>query len=247
MFNISVQNVSKSFSGGHHDQPTIDHLSIDIPAGTSLGIMGKSGAGKSTLIRMLNYLEKPDSGRIVIQGQDLAQLTATQLRKLRQKIGMIFQHYPLVQTRTVYDNIALPLVLAKQPAEQIHQTVSELLELVNLSDRIHHTPKQLSGGQQQRVAIARALAADPELILADEMTSALDPETTEDILALFQSIQKKRAFTLVVVAHDARVIRALCQQMAVLDQGKLTLQSSDTLSASLLHPTLQRITTGGVS
>lgn len=194
-------------------------VSLDIQAGEICGIIGRSGAGKSTLIRCVNGLERPDSGIIRIEGQDISGYSDQQLLPVRRRIGMIFQHFNLLSSKTVAGNIALPLKIAGYPQEKQRKRVSELLDLVGLSDKAHQYPSQLSGGQKQRVGIARALAADPVILLSDEATSALDPETTQSILELLKSINRELGLTIMLITHEMEVIRQIADRVVVMEKG----------------------------
>jgi D-methionine transport system ATP-binding protein len=201
--------------------PAIDGVSFEVQRGEILGVIGRSGAGKSTLIRCLNGLEKPDSGRIEVLGEDIAPLQERDLRRVRLRVGMIFQHFNLLSSKTVADNIALPLKIAGQTQSERRDRVRSLLWLVGLEDKATAYPGQLSGGQKQRVGIARALAADPALLLSDEATSALDPETTSSILALLRDINRKLGLTIVLITHEMSVVRAIASRVIVLDHGRI--------------------------
>ena len=223
---IRLENISKTF---YHNGKAIDALknvSIHVPKGQIYGVIGKSGAGKSTLIRCVNLLEKPTSGRVIIDEINLTQLSNRRLIASRQKISMIFQHFNLLSSRTVFENIALPLELNRTPKSQIKTKVNELLELVGLSEKASVYPANLSGGQKQRVAIARALANDPKVLLCDEATSALDPETTRSILELLKTINRKLGLTILLITHEMDVVKQICDQVAVINNGELVEQSS---------------------
>jgi D-methionine transport system ATP-binding protein len=199
----------------------IDGVSLELPRGEIVGVIGRSGAGKSTLIRCLNGLEKPDSGRIEILGQDIVPLGERALRRVRGRMGMIFQHFNLLASKTVADNVALPLKIAGRPGSERRARVAALLALVGLEDKASAYPAQLSGGQKQRVGIARALAADPALLLSDEATSALDPETTATILTLLRDINRKLGLTIILITHEMSVVRAIADRVIVLDEGRI--------------------------
>jgi D-methionine transport system ATP-binding protein len=218
---IEIKNISKTFHQKKQSFKALDDVSLQVEQGDIVGIIGFSGAGKSTLIRTVNLLEKPDEGQIIINNKDFTQLTSKQLAKERKKIGMIFQHFNLLSSRTVFDNIALPLELDHIPATEIKRKVSELLKIVGLEDKANDYPKSLSGGQKQRVAIARALANDPYLLLCDEATSALDPATTQSILQLLRDINHRLGITILLITHEMDVIKAICNHVAVIDKGKL--------------------------
>lgn len=199
----------------------VEPTSLTIHQGEIFGLMGYSGAGKSTLLRLINLLERPEQGRVIVDGQDLTALSPADLRRARQNIGMVFQQFNLLSNRTVAQNVAFPLEVAGGDKQKIDQRVGECLEIVHLSDRAQHYPAQLSGGQKQRVGIARALAPSPHVILADEPTSALDPATTRSVLACLEDINKKFNVTIVIVTHEMSVIRRLCDRTALLHNGKL--------------------------
>ncbi|MBW3166596.1 methionine ABC transporter ATP-binding protein MetN [Ferrimonas balearica] len=218
---IRLHAVSKSYRQGDRVIPALKPLDLHVPAGTIFGIIGSSGAGKSTLIRCVNLLEQPDAGQIVIDGQDLTQLNAAGLRQARQQIAMIFQHFNLLASRTVYQNVALPLELTGAGKSAIRNKVESLLELVGLSDKADAYPANLSGGQKQRVAIARALANDPKVLLCDEATSALDPETTKSILTLLKTINQKLGLTILLITHEMEVVKQICDRVGIIDQGEL--------------------------
>src|SRR5471032_931824 len=229
---IVVEQVSKTYADG---QPAaLDKVSLQIADGSIFGIVGRSGAGKSTLLRCLNLLERPTSGRILMDGQDLTLLSDKQLRQQRQRIGMIFQGFNLLHSRNVADNVAVPLEIAGQPKAERVARVKELLELVGLSDKAQAFPSQLSGGQKQRVGIARALAARPDYLLSDEATSALDPETTESILALLRSINQQLGLTIVMITHELNVVKSICDHAALLSAGKVL--ESGAISQLLSDP-----------
>ncbi|MFZ4929534.1 methionine ABC transporter ATP-binding protein [Chryseobacterium sp. Mn2064] len=218
---IEIRNISKTFHQKKQSFKALDKVSLTIEKGDIVGIIGFSGAGKSTLIRTVNLLERPDEGEVIINGKDFTKLSTQQLAEERKKIGMIFQHFNLLSSRTVFDNIALPLELDQKSKEQIHAKVNELLKIVGLEDKANDYPKSLSGGQKQRVAIARALANDPHLLLSDEATSALDPATTQSILQLLRDINKRLGITILLITHEMDVIKAVCNHVAVIDKGKL--------------------------
>jgi D-methionine transport system ATP-binding protein len=218
---IELRNISKIFSfKGKHTRALTD-VSLTVRAGEIFGVIGASGAGKSTLIRCVNLLEQPDSGQVFVDKIDLTNLSKTKLSDKRRKIGMIFQHFNLLSSRTVFGNIAFPLELAGRGKSEIKNKVDELLELVGLSDKANEYPAKLSGGQKQRVAIARALANEPTILLCDEATSALDPNTTKSILKLLKSINRKLNLTVLLITHEMEVIRAICDKVAVIDEGEL--------------------------
>lgn len=219
---IEIKNISKTFHQKKQSFKALDDISLNVEQGDIVGIIGFSGAGKSTLIRTVNLLEKPDQGQIIINNKDFTRLSSKQLAKERKKIGMIFQHFNLLSSRTVFENVALPLELDHVNKDQIKEKVNELLKIVGLEDKAQDYPKSLSGGQKQRVAIARALANDPYLLLCDEATSALDPATTQSILQLLRDINQRLGITILLITHEMEVIKAICNHVAVIDKGKLT-------------------------
>jgi len=219
---IILDHVSKHYqTRDNKDFVAVEPTSLEIKQGEIFGLMGYSGAGKSTLLRLINLLERPDTGTVSVCGQELTALNATQLRHARQNIGMVFQQFNLLSNRTVAENVAFPLEIAKWPSKKIQARVEECLEIVDLQDRANHYPSQLSGGQKQRVGIARALAPNPKVILADEPTSALDPITTRSVLGCLQDINTRFNVTIVIVTHEMSVIRKLCHRTALLHLGKL--------------------------
>lgn len=218
---IQLVNVNKVFKTKKGHIKAVDNVNLSIDKGEIFGIIGYSGAGKSTMIRMFNGLELPTDGEIRINGEVLNHLPKKSLLKRRQKISMIFQHFNLLWSRTVYDNIALPLEIAGVPKSKQHQKVMELIELVGLKGREKAYPSELSGGQKQRVGIARALSNDPEVLLCDEATSALDPQTTDEILDLLVEINKRLKITMILITHEMAVIRKICNRVAVMEAGKV--------------------------
>lgn len=218
---IRVENLSKSFRGAHGTIPALENVQLTIEAGEIFGIAGYSGAGKSTLLRCLNRLEEADTGTIIVDGRDLRLLNRKELAEARRSIGMIFQHFNLLDSRDVAGNIALPLEMAGYPAQERQKRVHELAELVGLRDKLRARPSQLSGGQKQRVGIARALALNPRVLLCDEATSALDPPTALQILDLLVDLNRRLGLTVVLVTHQLEIIRSFCPRMALLDQGRV--------------------------
>lgn len=214
---ISLKNISRRFD----QTAAVDRLSLNIQAGEILGIIGRSGAGKSTLIRCLNGLEPIDDGQIFFEGHDVSHLTETEWAPYRQRIGMIFQHFNLLSSKRVVDNIALPLKLAGVPKNKRRERALELIELVGLNGKEQHFPAELSGGQKQRVGIARALAANPKVLLSDEATSALDPETTQSILELLADINKRLNLTVVLITHEMEVVSSIANRVVVLNRGRI--------------------------
>ncbi|MBS4208505.1 methionine ABC transporter ATP-binding protein [Bacillus sp. FJAT-50079] len=218
---ISIKDAKKVFKTKSGTVHAVENVNIQINKGEIFGVIGYSGAGKSTLIRMLNGLEIPTSGSVNIDGLEISKIRGNELRKARQGIGMIFQHFNLLWSRTVRENIAFPLEIAGVPKKKRMEKVDELIKLVGLEGREHAYPSQLSGGQKQRVGIARSLANDPQVLLCDEATSALDPETTDSILDLLVDINKKLGLTIVLITHEMHVIRKICHRVAVMEAGKV--------------------------
>lgn len=218
---IRVENISKTFQANNGQVEAVKNISFSIDKGDIYGIIGLSGAGKSTLVRCLNLLETPNEGNIYIDGKNLMKLSSKELRKERQDIGMIFQHFNLLMQRNVIDNICFPLEIAGVSKKEARRRALELLEIVGLSEKAKAYPAQLSGGQKQRVAIARVLANNPKILLCDEATSALDPQTTKSILNLLKEINQKFGITIVVITHEMAVIQEICSKVAVLDHGSM--------------------------
>lgn len=231
---IKIQHLQKSYPTKQGNKIALDNISLNVEAGTIFGVIGHSGAGKSTLIRCLNLLEKPDSGSVVIDGTDLTKLPTKALMHERRKIGMIFQHFNLLSSQTVFDNIAFPLRLEKMSASDIQQRVEALLELVDIADHRNKYPAELSGGQKQRVGIARALANNPKVLLCDEATSALDPQTTQSILELLVDINQKLNLTIVLITHEMEVIRSICHRVAVIHDSHII--EEGPVEEVFLHP-----------
>ena len=202
----------------------LDDVSIEIRPGEIFGIIGRSGAGKSTLVRCINLLNRPSEGTVTVDGKNLTELSEDELRESRRSIGMIFQHFNLLSSRTVYDNVALPLELVGTPKNVIREKVEPLLKLVGLTEHAHKYPSQLSGGQKQRVGIARALTNDPKVLLSDEATSALDPETSVATLALLKRINKELGLTIVMITHEMQVVKQICERVVVMNYGKIVEQ-----------------------
>ncbi len=218
---IELQNLNKFYPSKSGDLHALKNINLRVAPGEIVGVIGRSGAGKSTLIRTVNLLERPTSGFVRVNGVELTTLNPAQLREARHHIGMIFQHFNLLATKNAYDNVAFPLQLLKKSSSEINKIVSELLEKVGLSDRWNSYPHQLSGGQKQRVAIARALATKPQVLLCDEMTSALDPETTDDILKLVRDINQELNLSILCITHQMSVIKSIADRVAVIDQGEI--------------------------
>lgn len=217
---ISLKNISKSF-GDSEGKLASENINLDIPKGKILGIIGSSGAGKSTLLRCINLLERPTNGDVLVEGQYLTQLSAKELNKARKHIGMIFQHFNLLSSRTVLENVVLPLKLVSVNKEKSKDIATHFLQRVGLGDKQNAYPAQLSGGQKQRVAIARALVLQPSILLCDEATSALDPASTVAILQLLKQINKDFGITIVLITHEMQVVKRICDEVAVLSHGKL--------------------------
>lgn len=215
---IKIEKINKIYPNGYH---AVKDVSLEVKKGDIFGIIGLSGAGKSSLIRLLNRLEEPTSGKIIIDGTDITALSHRELLERRKKIGMIFQHFNLLSSRTVGENIAFSLEIAGWKKNEIDARVDELLEVVELQEKKNYYPSQLSGGQKQRVAIARALANNPDVLLSDEATSALDPKTTKSILELIKNIQKKFSLTVIMITHQMEVIRDICNKVAVMSDGEI--------------------------
>lgn len=217
---LELKNIRRHFA----QTAAVDDISLTVNKGEILGIIGRSGAGKSTLIRCFNGLETIDNGQIYFEGRDISKLSDHEWQKIRKKIGMIFQHFNLLSSKTIIENIALPLKLAGIDSKKRRQRAQELLDLVGLADKAFMYPVQLSGGQKQRVGIARALVASPSILLSDEATSALDPETTQSILELLRDINKKMQLTIILITHEMEVVRSIANRIIVLDQGKIVEQ-----------------------
>lgn len=223
---IELQHIDKVYHTASGDLHALKDINLTINEGEIFGIIGLSGAGKSTLVRCINMLEKPTSGKVMVDGQEMTALGEEQLRKARQNIGMIFQHFNLLSSRTVFGNIAFPLEIQGMDKAAIQKKVEPLLDLVGLKERADHYPSQLSGGQKQRVGIARALASDPKVLLCDEATSALDPQTTESILNLLRDINKRLHITIVMITHQMNVVKEICDRVAVIENGEIIEQGS---------------------
>jgi D-methionine transport system ATP-binding protein len=239
---IDLIGLSKSFSG----KPVLQNINLFIQEGEIFGIIGKSGAGKSTLLRCINLLERPDAGDVIIDGQNLVSLASKDLAIARHKMAMIFQQFNLLSSKTVYDNIALPMRIQGMSEESIRDKIEELLPVVELSDKKFAYPNQLSGGQKQRVAIARALSCSPKILLCDEATSALDPETTDSILNLLKKINALYGITIVLITHEMDVVKRICNRLTVIEQGHLIETTSlanvfnkkDSVARSMLYAQL---------
>ena len=231
---IELKHISKVFPTGDGDLHALEDVSLTINDGDVFGIVGMSGAGKSTLVRCINLLERPTSGEVLVDGEDLMTLSPAQLRQKRRSISMIFQQFNLLMQRTCLKNICFPMEIAGVPAAEAKKRALEYLDIVGLPDKANAYPAQLSGGQKQRVAIARALASDPKVLLCDEATSALDPKTTRDILHLIKDINQRLGITVVVITHEMGVVEAICTHVAVLEHG--VLQETGTVEEIFSNP-----------
>lgn len=218
---IKLKNISKTFADSDKKIHAVQDVSLTINEKDFFGIIGFSGAGKSTLVRCINLLERPTTGTVEVNGQNLTKLSSKELRLARKKIGMIFQHFNLMPSRTIFGNVAYPLKGSGLTKEQIKNKVHSLLELVGISEKENAYPSQLSGGQKQRVAIARALANDPKILLCDEATSALDPQTTKSILSLLKKLNETLGITMVIITHEMAVVKEICNRVAIMDSGKV--------------------------
>ena len=221
MSSILIQDVSKTFETKDGSVQALNHVSLSIETGDIYGIIGMSGAGKSTLVRCMNFLEVPSEGKVLIDGKSLSEFSPKELRKEREKIGMIFQHFNLLMQKNVLENVCFPLYIQGKKKAEARAKALELLEIVGLADRAKAYPAQLSGGQKQRVAIARALASDPQILLCDEATRALDPQTTSSILELLQDINQKFGITIVIITHQMSVVREICTHVAIMKDGEV--------------------------
>ncbi|AGT08040.1 methionine ABC transporter ATP-binding protein [Paracoccus aminophilus] len=244
---ISFQGVTRLYpqKGGAGDVVALDDIWLDVPQGAITGIIGRSGAGKSTLLRLVNGLERPSSGKVIVHGRDVAPAEGAELRAIRREVGMIFQHFNLLSSRTVFDNIALPLEIAGAPSAQIRPRVSELIDLVGLTAQANRYPAELSGGQKQRVGIARALATNPRVLLSDEATSALDPDTTRQVLELLQNINRELGLTILLITHEMAVVRDIGTHVAVIEGGRIV-EAGETYAvfSRPQHPTTRSFLTG---
>ncbi|MBS6914041.1 MAG: methionine ABC transporter ATP-binding protein [Clostridium sp.] len=231
---IQLEHISKSFVTASGTVHAVQDVNLQIGEGEIFGIIGFSGAGKSTLVRCINSLERPTEGRVIVDGEDLTAMDLKKLREVRKKIGMIFQHFNLMRSRTVFQNIAFPLKKSSLSKAEKEKKIESLLELVGLSDKKDAYPSQLSGGQKQRVAIARALANDPKVLLCDEATSALDPQTTQSILKLLKQVNETLGITIVLITHEMAVVKDICDRVAIMEQGRVV-EEGDTVSV-FSHP-----------
>ncbi|MER2037697.1 MAG: ATP-binding cassette domain-containing protein [Solibacillus sp.] len=238
---IEFSNISKVFKAKDRDVHAVKDVNLTVNQGDIFGIIGFSGAGKSTLLRLVNLLEKPSTGSIKVQGIDLATISQKDLRQLRRRIGMIFQNFNLMTSRTVAGNIGYPLKLAGAPKAEIERRTAELLKFVGLSEKAKDYPEQLSGGQKQRVGIARALATNPDILICDEATSALDPETTADILKLLKQVNQELGITVLLITHEMHVIQSICNRVAVMEKGQVIEEGEVyEVFTQPQHPTTQR-------
>lgn len=234
MSEIILENICKTFSTKDGKVEALKNVSLSIEAGDIYGIIGMSGAGKSTLVRCMNFLEEPTEGRVLIKGRALGELSERELRKQREDIGMIFQHFNLLMQKSVLENVCFPLYIQGKKKREARARAVELLEIVGLSDKTKAYPAQLSGGQKQRVAIARALASDPKILLCDEATSALDPQTTSSILELLKDINHRFGITIVIITHQMSVVREICSHVAIMKEGEVA--ETGLVSEIFAHP-----------
>ena len=221
MASIVLKNIDVTFKNKAQTVNAVKNVSLEVEQGDIYGIIGYSGAGKSTLVRVINLLQRPTNGTVIVENQELTKLKPQELRQVRKKIGMIFQHFNLMKSRTVAGNIAYPLLATGLSKAEINAKVTHLLELVDLSEYRDAYPSQLSGGQKQRVAIARALANDPQVLISDEATSALDPKTTKSILELLKKVNEQLKITIVLITHEMQVVKEICHNVAVMEQGQI--------------------------
>nr|WP_308227008.1 ATP-binding cassette domain-containing protein [Providencia vermicola] len=238
---IRFQNIQKIYQKEGHSLTALQDVNLQINEGDIFGFIGYSGAGKSSLIRLVNQLEKPTSGEVVINGQNIAHHSASEIRDHKKSIGMIFQHFNLLETKTVAQNIAMPLLLSGVSKKDIERRVDDILAYVELSDKKHQYPGQLSGGQKQRVGIARALINNPKILLCDEATSALDPQTTLSILSLLKKINREQKITILLVTHEMEVIEQVCHRVAVMEAGRIVEEGTVLeIFSNPQHPTTQK-------
>nr|WP_276522241.1 ATP-binding cassette domain-containing protein [Kallotenue papyrolyticum] len=223
---IELRDLRKIYRQGRREIVALDGVNLDVRQGEIFGVLGQSGAGKSTLIRCVNLLERPSSGSVRVAGQELTNLPSAELRRMRQRIGMIFQHFNLLSSRSVAENVAFPLEVMGVDRVTRQRRVAELLRLVGLEDRAHAYPSQLSGGQKQRVGIARALAGEPQVLLSDEATSALDPQTTRAILELLKELNRRLGLTILLITHELNVVKRICDSVAIMHAGRIVDQGS---------------------
>lgn len=221
---VEFLQVEKTFESGGKRVRALDGVTLTVQKGDIFGVIGYSGAGKSTLLRTVNLLERPTAGKVIVDGKDLTALSVRELRSVKKKIGMIFQQFNLLESKTVFDNVAMPLLLSQTPKKAVEERVRELLSFVGLSEKAKSYPDELSGGQKQRVGIARALATNPSILLSDEATSALDPQTTESILQLLRRVNQEYNVTILMITHEMNVIKEICNRVAVMEQGSVVEQ-----------------------
>lgn len=231
---IRLEGVTRRYRSAAGERIALDGVDLEIARGEVFGVVGRSGAGKSTLIRAINRLETPDAGRVFVDDREITALNPAALRAARRRIGMIFQHFNLLNSKTIFDNVAFPLRLEGRPTAEVTGRVNELLERLGLAEHARKHPAQLSGGQKQRVGIARALACGPSVLLCDEATSALDPETTDDILSLLDQLNRELGLTIVLITHQMEVVRRVCDRVAVLKDGRIVEQGPT--ADVFLHP-----------
>lgn len=223
---IELKNIHKIYNKKKTTIQALKGIDLKIEQGDIFGVIGYSGAGKSTLVRLVNYLEQPTEGDIIVDGQYLAEQSPKSLREIKRDIGMIFQHFNLLESKTIYQNVAMPLIISKVSKQEIKARVTELLEFVGLADKASSYPSELSGGQKQRVGIARALASNPKILLSDEATSALDPQTTQSILNLLKRINREYGITILLITHEMSVIQKICNKVAVMENGEIIEEGS---------------------
>lgn len=231
---IRLDGVTRRYRSAAGERVALDGVDLEIGKGQVFGVVGRSGAGKSTLIRTINLLERPDAGRVFVGDQEITALRSADLRAARRRIGMIFQHFNLLNAKTIEQNVAFPLLLEGRSAAEVTRRTAELLERLGLAEHAKKHPAQLSGGQKQRVGIARALACGPDVLLCDEATSALDPETTDDILSLLDGLNRELGLTIVLITHQMEVVRRVCDRVAVLKDGRLVEEGAT--ADVFLHP-----------
>ena len=234
MAEIKIENVSKTYSSKEGTVQALKNVNLTIRSGEIYGIIGMSGAGKSTLVRCMNFLEQPTSGNVLIKGRALGGLKEKELRKQREQIGMIFQHFNLLMQKSVLENVCFPMYIQGKKKKEAREKAEELLEIVGLKEKANAFPSQLSGGQKQRVAIARALATSPKILLCDEATSALDPQTTASILELLREINRKFNITIVIITHQMSVVRKICSHVAIMKSGEIV--ETGSVSEIFSHP-----------
>ena len=223
---IEISNVKKVFTNKKVEVHALKDVSLKVEKGDIFGIVGYSGAGKSTLLRLVNLLEKPDSGSVKLEGKEIIGLSEGELNELRKNIGMVFQQFNLLETQTVYQNLKIPLVISKTPKSEINERIDELLDFVGLKDKKNVSVSKLSGGQKQRIGIARALATHPKILLCDEATSALDPKTTKSILELLKKINQEFGITILLITHEMEVVKEICNKVAVMQDGEIKEQGN---------------------